>query len=207
MALPRELDQVIYGGLQALASNANGELVLRFRRKIWRAFGPVVLDGKKAVIGDALIRRTRLAHRCASQVLPIWYQAFQGDNNPERMLTTAQRYLRGDISWDAAWEIKNRSWSKLDDLINEGKHLNAVYTGYSAANVITTALSDERFALPEVKAAQLDDDLDPYEWDASFCASIAYANGAPWDDQSNKERRREFWKWYLSAAIPEIWKG
>ena len=49
--------------------------------------------------------------------------------------------------------------------------------------------------------------LAPHQWDASLYASAAYAGGFAWEEQSDKLRRREFWQWYLSEAVPSAWEA
>ena len=61
----------------ALAANANGELVLPARKRIWAAMGPRELNGPRAIIGPPLGRRTGLALLAVRYVLPIWHRAFR----------------------------------------------------------------------------------------------------------------------------------
>jgi hypothetical protein len=48
-------------------------------------------------------------------------------------------------------------------------------------------------------------DGDPYAWTASFAASVAAAGGATWEvGIGSPERRRAYWLWWLTDAIPGV---
>jgi hypothetical protein len=48
-------------------------------------------------------------------------------------------------------------------------------------------------------------DGDPYAWSASFAASVAAAGGATWEvGVGSPERRRSYWLWWLTDAIPGV---
>ena len=122
------------------------------------------------------------------------------------MLTTARGRVAGDVGWDAAWEAKNGFWARLDDLLGDSDDPAAVYVGYAAADVVNTALYDLPALQGDDTAEPIqDEDLDPYEWDASYYAALAAAGGAPGEEGSDPERRRTFWRWYLSEAVPAAW--
>ena len=68
-----------------------------------------------------------------------------------------------------------------------------VAVGCAAGRALTTALNDEFFD-PAALESKLDEDLDPYEWDAGYYASIACAGGAAREDTSDGGARRRFWQ-------------
>jgi hypothetical protein len=134
------------------------------------------------------------------------------------MLATTEQYLKQLIDFDtasptqskdfhSAWQRKNRFWGELESLLYKGEHFASIYVGFAAANTVTTALNDERFHPLNIEDHLLDDDLDPYQWDASFYAAGAYAGGFTWEEGSSVVRRREFWEWYLDEAVPLAWNS
>lgn len=46
------------------------------------------------------------------------------------------------------------------------------------------------------------EEIDPWSWSASFTASITAAGGATWDNRGDPQLRRDFWKWWLTEAVP-----
>ncbi len=203
MKVPPNIEQLLAESKKALADNSEGHLRLPYRRRIWRAYGPVRVENSRAVISEGLMRRANLARLCAEHVLPIWREGFPEDDRPQWMLDAVRQYLTGRLSFDVAYDAKSNFWGKLEGLMCEGKRFNSIYAGFAAVNAITTALKDEYFGLPQNEETELDDDLDPYGWDASFLSSLAFAGGAAWEPQSSVGKRREFWQWYLKEAVPK----
>jgi hypothetical protein len=199
MDLPPALSEALRDAQAALAANAYGELILPARKRIWAAMGPRKLNGPRAIIGPPLRRRARLAALAVRYVLPIWHRAFPGDDGPERMLADARSYLQQEMEFVTASDKRDQFWADLGKLGGV-----PVAVGYAAARALTTALSDEFFDPADLES-KLDQDLDPYEWDTGYYASIACAGGAPGEDTSDAKARREFWQWYVQEAAPKAW--
>jgi hypothetical protein len=207
MALSEELSRIIEAASEALAANADGELILPRRKRIWTALGPRLVEGARATRGVGLTRRTTLAGLCVRRVLELWTQAWPQNERPVQMLSIAEQYLNESLDFTQAWNSKNMFWGELEKMLYEGEHLIELNVGFAAANVVTTALNDERFDPQQIEADVMDDDLDPYEWDASLYASAAAAGGFTWETGSDATRRREFWQWYLNEAVPGAWEA
>ena len=60
---------------------------------------------------------------------------------------------------------------------------------------------------PFADANDSDADLVPEFRDAACYASVAYAAGAPADASSDADRRRDFWFWYLTDALPAAYSA
>src|SRR5215813_13350294 len=202
MELSGELEQAIRTASEALKTNERGELLLPARKRLWAAMGSRIVVGSKAILGPGVRRRTRLALLTTERVLSIWEQTFPTNLGPKHMLATAEEYLAQRIDFKTAWDLKNRFWGKLENLGSI-----AVTVGFAACQVVTTALNDERFNPEDIETELFDHNLDPYEWDASFYASVAYAGSAPWEAESNSTRREEFWEWYIKEAVPRVWNS
>jgi hypothetical protein len=194
-----ELTEALRNAETVLAASDKGELPLPARKRIWVAMGPKETWGPRAIVGPPLRRRTALAALAAKQVLPIWQEAFPGNGGPERILAITQAYLEQQIEYIAASDSRDRFWTELEKLGG-----TAVTAGFAAVNVLSTALNDERFDARDLDSV-LDTELDPYEWDAGFYASITYAGGAPWETTSDTGARRRFWQWYIRDAAPSAW--
>ena len=92
-------------------------------------------------------------------------------------------------------------WSRCDDLaLKFPNQQDVVFVGYGAVQVIREALCEGHFGCDQVVENTTDLDIEPYDFDASFCASVAFSRGAPWQSESNAERRLEFWTWWLKLA-------
>jgi hypothetical protein len=206
MAVYEELAGMLDTALIELSNHPNNELILPIRKQIWTLLGPRLIENSKAIHGIGLYRRTRLTMLCTQHVLSIWDKDWLANKGPQQMLSTAEEYLRKQLDYDSAWERMNRFWGELDN--SEIGDNVSISVGFAAANVVAAALNDEQFDPNDEEDAQfLDEDYDPYDWDASFYASIAYAGGAPGDENSDLQRRKEFWEWYLKEAVPTAWEA
>lgn len=202
-----DVGRAVRDGHAALAADPDGSLPLSNRRQIWSAFGPVERDGARAVVTDALRRRVALAELAVRRVLPTWEAALPGDGRATEMLDAARQYLAGTLEFGAASSAKHRFWGHDEGLIG-GPAMNALYVGYAAAGVVTVALRDQPGAAPgDVPPGTRDEDLDPYQWDASFYAAAAAAGEVPGEDGSDPARCRAFWAWYLDEAVPQTWQA
>jgi hypothetical protein len=205
MDLSPELVRAIELASKALNGNNSGELVLPARKLIWSAMGPCKMEGTRAIVGPGLQRRTRLAVLAVRHVLPIWERALPTNREPQRMLEIAEEYLGQVIDFRTAWNLKNQFWGELESGRISDRRSIAIAVGFGAAKVVTTALNDQLLDSDNLESELLDHNLDPYQWDASFYASVAYAGSAPWQAELNADGRRKFWEWYIKVAVPRAW--
>jgi hypothetical protein len=68
--------------------------------------------------------------------------------------------------------------------------------------VLAAALWDERFDPGVTSFAVTDLDVNPTDLDASYFTAYIHCGGGTWDEQSDPEKRREFWEWWLTHAVP-----
>ncbi len=191
----------------ALSKSPDYELILSHRWRILSQFGPVLkTENWVTQYGIGLHRRTVLAMLCVQHVLNIWEKSWPNNKGPHLMLLTAEEYLRGILNEKTVDERKNQFWEKLQDLNYYSNNNLALHVGDAALNVITIAMVDQYFEqIDNINELRFDTDYDSEEWDTHFYASIVYAEGAPWEESSNPERRKEFWEWYLNEAVPKAW--
>jgi len=204
-----ELEALVERGRQEIASHPRGELSRGTRRKIWMALGPSEqkLDDSGqpdgAAMNAGLRRRVHLALACAERVLPVWERCFPPED-PRRMIQTTEAYLRGEQTWDTAYEVQNRFAGGLQNATDlEPETQCAAYAGHAAVAVVQTALSDEMID----EDIESDEELELGEWDAALFAAAAYAGDLPWGGHLDPHRLREFWRWYLDTALPEAYSS
>lgn len=179
---------------EALRNDEEGRLRYNFRREIWKTFDEDI--NRRSDIGHR--RRFKLAQTCVSRVLPIWQNAFPANEGVNEMLTLAQQVMNKELEKEAAKTTAYNYWSEVDSLdVETEKQSRAMSVGYASVNVVYVAVRDEIFN------EQMEDDLDadPYDWDTSFHAFLAYT-GFGSEHPETIEKNKEFWSWYLDEAIP-----
>jgi hypothetical protein len=89
----------------------------------------------------------------------------------------------------------------LDNKFADGEDsFQAIYAGFACWAAARTVLLD-----PEPRTGVTSErEFDAEEWDASFLASLAYSGGATWEvDAGDLRKRREYWMWFITSAVPE----
>lgn len=80
----------------------------------------------------------------------------------------------------------------------------------AALDAVENALGHPRFefdGVDEIITEQTtEDNIDPWSSDAARDAAAAYA-GPVWEPSSDREKRREFWTWWLREAVPAAWRA
>jgi hypothetical protein len=175
------LTQALDEARAALERAPNGHIPLPHRRRVLAALG-------------APRRRARLALAAAERALPAWRAAGRGDL-AERILEDTRAVLSGGLAGEAAQRRSDEHRSDCDALDPEEVSLPAFYAAWAAAAALSAAIHDEGLLDTE-----LDEQLDPDEWDAALWASAVCAAGFPWEEGSDAARRREHWQWWLDAA-------
>lgn len=200
MTLPQSLSDRIATASEGLEGDKEGHLALPHRRRVWAALGPALRDENGRPHGAGHRRRTSLAVLCVRHVLPLWEAAYPNNDGPQRMLALAEQVLSGAAPPDASDRSRGQFWTEMDDLVYRDQLFIPAPVGYAAVNAVTTAQVDEE--VEGFDEGELDENLDAYQLDASYLASLAFASGAPGEQGSDPARRREFWRWYLREAVP-----
>ena len=163
--------------------------------------GPYQFDEDGFAEGVGNLRRTELCRLCAEKVLHIWKDQFPEDDFPEKMIAKTEKYLDGDIDSEQLWEGVDDFLNRLDE--NENP---AVAAGYAAMQVPNTALNDllliDQETEQELPQDLKDEELDYEDHDSGFFASMAVVFFQSNDDFEAIENRRDFWRWYLTEAVP-----
>jgi len=204
-SLPAELSNILNLAYEAMIAHPQHDLNLGYRRLIYEQLDPGT-DIPPQKERDGLKRRVNLAILAAEKVLPFWEKVYPGNGLPQRCLQLARQVLHGQVDDNEAWKQRDLLWAKLVEMGNEDRENQAVQgAGFSAVQVLTAVLRDERFDPGQIDLNLTDADINPDEMDSAFFAAAAYADGAVWDDASDSGKRREFWEWWLKEAAPMVW--
>lgn len=186
----------------ALDRASDGHLPLPIRKRVLFALGEPHYEQSGSVHGSICVglrRRVDLYARCTRKVMPIWNDVVDS-REPEFMLELAAAYLAGTVSRDVAWRAQNSFGGRLLNApasLSE-QHFHVSYVGNVAIGTVLAALGDVDFRPDYLDV--LDHELDYYE--NSLYAMAAYSGELPWGEQSDPNRRREFWQWWLDEAVP-----
>ena len=198
------------------AGNVKGILSLPTRVRIWRA----MLDPDDDEVSYQ--HRVRLKMACVRHVLPVWYQAYPGDQRVEEMLTLAQDLIDQkdvDADWlqDYAEEFISNVISAAEPDTTEPepgesviypdpvKEVASFVASGAAGTAISACYRDPDYDTAEESDDIADDDeLLPDSIDESYSCASAAAGALNWMpvEQTDVPARRAFWTWYLDEAIP-----
>ena len=200
MIIPYFLRRVITDACHAVDSHPQHDLPLGYRHAIYAKMGPR-LGSSQDNTGHK--RRTVLALFTVQHVLPLWEKARPDDDTPRNLLVKVEKILAG-IDQSTEEEV-GRYWSYMDGVAAKTQGRPPVGVGYAAVEALYTAVADEEFDPSAIDYNLSDEDVDPYEHDTAFAAAADYAGGPTWVPNSDATKRREFWHWWLSEAIPAAW--
>lgn len=193
MIVSKELQNLI--DKMIIQVRTNRELPLFMRRQIWDKINENSSD--KQLVRKQL---TELDCICVRHVLDIWFKVFPGDTLPEHILEIVHQIVAGQIDEEEAQNLYDQFYVEVVDNRNyPPENVLPMFVGHGAVNTILTAITD--YGDNSVMYAQEDEDLDPESYEPSYLTAAAYAGGL--GEKGNKERRRQFWLWYLQKAIPQ----
>lgn len=164
-----------------------------------------------------------LAILTARHVLPVWEQSWDSEDSadgilaPEEILMVAERVLRNTYDIEEAY-------GKLCNDFNVPVELSTTFEGscayraaffalemilisdanyfpniYVADDMALDTTSD--FALTAMQAYSSTDRNEPGEWSISL-----EPNSSTLPIEFDKQKRLEFWEWWLTEAIPQAWE-
>jgi len=160
-------------------------------------------QGELPIAARARIRRMLLDHGQAwaqaevaaiRRVLPAW-TAFHPATRPLELLELIEAYLGGKAERGTLEQAADALQAIVEELDAHEDPLReqADIVGWGVVRAAWSAMD------PGDEAAM---DQDPWEWTASFTASMVAAGGPVWDDRGDRDRRRDFWRWWLRDAVP-----
>lgn len=189
-----------------------GRLPFQVRRELWLALGEWEerdeTDNSPRTLTKPLQKRAQLALACAKKVAKVWTAYAPEDKGPQKLVKQGNAYLSGKLAADRL----SQTWSELDymDRTEEERYSSAPMAAIAADRAAAVALYDEYLLEPHFADAD-DFDLDPYDWDAAWCASLAWAGqNEEASPGEQKVAELKFWAWYLEQAAKllgmEDWK-
>jgi hypothetical protein len=148
-----------------------------------------------------------LALLSIQHVLPLWEKARPFDRAPHLLLEKAEKILAGVLTGQQVDEMNLPGWTYMDNVGYKVPYADSswVLVGYGAIKVVDVAVRDENFDPTQINPQLTDDHLDPYDLDVAPTAAAAYADGFRWDSESDPQKRRQFWQWWLTEAVPKAW--
>ena len=189
-----------------------GELSFSTRRKLWLALGPWEegdeMDSGPRALTESLKKRAELALACAKKVAKVWVAYDPDDKGPQTLVKQGNAYLSGKLTAEKLYQV----W-KASDYMNktEDERYSCVPMAAVAAERAAIVPYYDEFLLEPRYADADNTDLDPYDWDTAWCASIAWSGQ---DEEASPGQKRveemKFWAWYLEQAAKllemENWK-
>jgi hypothetical protein len=205
LILPTQLRDTLKAASLTLESDSRGHLPVPERLAIWKLLGDYSdKNAKVPTTGD--LRRAELALIAAADVIHIWNSTF---DNPtfDSLLEMCFKYLSNR---SVAQEIDKRRrelTEHLQDLEFEEGQISALFAAESVLAAATLVLGSRTFDPYAIEPTTQDVELDSDRWDSAYFAAAAYAGGLLGDPQSSASKRKEFWQWYLTDAVPEAWRS
>lgn len=151
-----------------------GRLSFSVHRAQWLALGPWEerneMDNSPQTRTESLQKRAQLALACAKKVAKVWAAYDPEDKGPQTLVKQGNAYLSGKLAADKL----SQAW-RGSDYINQTeqeRYSSAPMAAIAAERATAVALYDEFLLEPRYADAD-DTDLDPYDWDAAWCASLA----------------------------------
>jgi len=199
------LQNMIEEGLLLVQGDPQHDLKLGFRCRLLSSFDQI--DGARCP-RSGRIKRAKLAALSVEKVLPLWDSGFPGDRGPHLALDLAKKLLAGTAPATAADHEGKRLWRHCDDLVDDHQDkVNIIMVCAAAAQLLFEATSETPLGCDNVNDATTDIEVEPDERDSSSFAAAAYAAGASWESGSDKQKRLEFWTWWLTSAVSDATKG
>lgn len=184
--------------ITAIELDARNDLRYSYRRDVWRDVGKHKPARSPVEIHQATVR---LAILSIEKVAPIWNSALPKDDTVAAALELTKALIRGHRSAAVEEREIGRIWRHCDDLAYRyPDRQHAVAVGYGAAQVIRSAVMPS-FLGSDIDCSDEDGAADPYELDPAFFGSVAYADGTIWNSDSDDQKRRAYWLWWLNTAM------
>jgi len=200
--MTEDLEEAIIEGARVVIDSDDHDLPLGLRQSIWACLGDHASREGPVTLGQR--RRYALAKTAVRKVLPAWEKHFPAAKI-EEMLAKGDDVLAGRLPRTEARKLHEEYQAYEHGLLSDPDSpadANAIAVCTAAVAAFYVALWDERFNSWEIDARLPNNSLDPFDFDAALTAAIIAANGGPWDRESNKIKRREFWLWWLKEAVP-----
>lgn len=170
-------------------------------------FGPALpQQPNREVLQIGNWRRFRLGVLTVEAVMPFWLRSFPNESLPADCIDVAKKLMGGaTVEIDQIEQIRGEWLVHCDELVYENQDKqNDALVGYAALQILRIALWDNLYS-DSLSEAATDDEVDPEDTDYAFSAAACWAGGTIWDGSSSPDRRLDFWRWWLTEAVPSAW--
>jgi hypothetical protein len=114
--------------------------------------------------------------------------------------------MTNQLSLEEAHSVLRDVQSYCESLALEHSDLQIVIgVCEGAASVVSLAMEDVAWPPETMDVSLTDGDVDCYELDTSFFAASCYSGGPVWVPGSSAAKREQFWRWWLTEAVPTAW--
>ncbi len=141
-------------------------------------------------------------------VLPVWQDAHPGNDAPALLLGEVTKIISDDFDEARSNNLAYKQSRRVQPDSPVKWPLTELFD--AAALLLDLAQWGAEFKAPVVYKFDLgckDNSRSyPGDWPCTYRASIAYAKGVAWKEGASKERRREFWRWWILEAVPEAFR-
>lgn len=132
---------------------------------------------------------------------------------PQRLIRAGEKYLAKRLGAADAEALIGLGWVHGDDIDGElanregAPSVNAGLVCHAASRALLVAVWDERFEphRPPPDWTGRYGSFDPESMDASYLVAAVVTGSWPNQENSDVEKRRAFWRWYLRKAVPRAW--
>lgn len=194
MNRPDPLRDALERAAQDLGRAPDGNVPRGIREVIWDHLGAWKSP-------EGWRRRARLAIASARAVQDVWTAHHPEDEFVRRALAVAARMMSPQPPENPE-EIAHEIGAAFNELPGMDAALPAAWT---ATKAVYVAAFDETFD-PDDLDWERPDRSDVRRNDTAFFAAWAYA-GSRASGAANPEMRREFWRWWLTEAVPAVAEG
>lgn len=191
-------EKIIKSAFTQLENNANSDLILPIRKKLWLELGEIRKHNSKASITEGLCKRVKLAGLCVEKVLYLWENTLPNNKSIQNLLDYVDKYLNGRISFAELEKYKNMCSSEFEEIAYIAEFEKISLIGLATVYVADIALYDE-LLFENSDDDDNDDDLDSFTWDTSYLISLVYSDNENEDESIKK--KYDFWSWYLKCIL------
>lgn len=142
------------------------------------------MDSSPRTLTESLKKRAELALACAKKVAKVWVAYDPDDKGPQTLVKQGNAYLSGKLTAEKLYQV----W-KASDYMNkteDERYSCAPMAAVAAERAAIVPYYDEFLLEPRYADAD-NTDLDPYDWDTAWCASIAWSGQ---DEEASPGQKR-----------------